>query len=155
MEKNLENVPTNGWQTMRKNTNEHLQVSSSGKRRKTTAERRMKQRRGQTRRRQPKFNSWNSFDPVWLSTSSLLLSSFYCCPFFLLFCCCLSFFFYLMKTLSVKIARLYFSHRLLSIGEHIFQVLFLTCLPHQQLLAFSSRSSMLTHIPCCQTFKKG
>ena len=33
--------------------------------------------------------------------------------------------------------RKYFSHRLSSIGEYIFQVLFLTCLPHQQLLAFS------------------
>ena len=46
--------------------------------------------------------------------------------------------FYLTKTLSVESARLYFSHRLSSIGEYIFQVLFLTCLPHQQLLAFSS-----------------
>ena len=33
-----------------------------------------------------------------------------------------------------------FSHQLLSIGEYIFQVLFLTCLPHQQLLLFSLKS---------------
>ena len=38
----------------------------------------------------------------------------------------------------------YFSHRLSSIGEYIFQVLFLTCVPHQQLLAFSSWSSTMT-----------
>ena len=71
--------------------------------RQTTTERRKKQRRGQTRRRQPFFRL-----PL---SSSLLLSS----------CCCLSFFFYLTKTLSVKRARLYFSHCLLSTGEYIFQ----------------------------------
>ena len=41
-------------------------------------------------------------------------------------------------------ALVYFSHRLSSIGDYIFQVLFLTCLAHQQLLAFSS----------CQRFHK-
>ena len=62
------------------------------------------------------------FGPVWLPpfrlSSSLLLSSF---------CCCLSFFFYLTKTVSVESVRVYFCHRLSSIGEYILQVLFLTC----------------------------
>ena len=41
----------------------------------------------------------------------------------------LSFFFNLMKTLSqVSKALVYFSHRLLSIGEYIFQVFFLKCM---------------------------
>ena len=35
-------------------------------------------------------------------------------------------------------ALVYFVHRLSSIGEYIFQALFLTCVPHQQLLAVSS-----------------
>ena len=41
---------------------------------------------------------------------------------------------------SVESASLYFSHCLSSIGEYIFHVLFLTCLLHQHLSAFSSRS---------------
>ena len=63
----------------------------------------------------------NSFDPVWLLPPHLSSS-----PLLPSFCCCLSFFFYLTKTLSVESTRLYFSHRLSSIGEYIFQVLFLS-----------------------------
>ena len=85
----------------------------------------------------------------WTSVFILenLLIQFGClllvCPllcFFLVFIVCLSFMFYLTKTLSVESVRLYFSHRLSSIGEYIFQVVFLTCLPHQQLLVFSTKS---------------
>ena len=38
-----------------------------------------------------------------------------------------------------------FSHRSSSIGEHSFLVLFLTCLPHQQLLAFSQSTVSTGH----------
>ena len=60
-------------------------------------------------------------------SSSLLLSSFF------VVVCLLK----LTKTISVESACL-LSHHLSSIGEYIFQVLFLMCLPHQQLLTFST-----------------
>ena len=52
---------------------------------------------------------------------------------------------------SVERARLYFSHRLSSIGEYIFQVLFLMCLPRQQLLAFSSHGYGQSNVPVSYT----
>ena len=116
---------THHWMTNdEKNTNEcfrHL-VSLASKRRKTDNNKK-KQRMGQR-------NFKNEyFDPISLPPSPLSFASF---------CCCMSFFFYLTKTLSVKSARSYFSHHLSFIGEYSFQALFLTCLLHQQLLAFSS-----------------
>ena len=92
-----------------KNTSERFRhlVSSSGKRRKTNKNKKKKEAEKRT------YES-----PVRLPprlSSSLLLSSF---------CCCLSFFFYLTKTLSVESAHLYFSHRLSSIDEYIFQDVF-------------------------------
>ena len=66
-------------------------------------------------------------DSVWLpsdrQSSCLLLSSF---------CCCLSFVFNLRKNVSKALVCFY--HRSSSIGEYSFLLLFLTCLPHQQLL---------------------
>ena len=50
-------------------------------------------------------------------------------------------------------ALVYFSHRSSSIGEYIFQVRFLTCLTHQQLLAFSSNKYVFTQaIGACVLF---
>ena len=77
--------------------------------------------------------------------SSLLFSV---SSFFLL----LTVFFFLSDEDTNVSARLYFSHSLSSIGEFIFRVFFLTCLPHQQLLAFSSvfdwkfRNKLICHI---------
>ena len=67
-------------------------------------------------------------DPPSCLSSSLHLSSF---------CCCLSVFFYLTKTLSVESARLFFSSFVVHWWVR-FPSFFLTCLPHQHLLAFSS-----------------
>ena len=109
----MENVLTNGRQTMRKiqtSPFDTLCLRQVKENRQTTTKRRKKQRRRQTR----------------IQFGCLLLV----CPllffffFLLLWCCCC--FFYLTKTLSVESSRLYFSHRLSSIDEYIFHVLFLT-----------------------------
>ena len=69
-------------------------------------------------------NQKDSLGPVWLFPSRLSSSLPLSC-----FCCCLSFLFYLTKTLSVESVRLFVClfvfHRLSSIDEYIFQILFL------------------------------
>ena len=100
VEKNLENVLTNGRQTMRK-INERFRhlVSLSGKRRKTT-------KTGTDEKETT--GRWVQFGcPPRLSPS--LLSSF---------CCCLSFLFYLTKTPSGESACFFFSSFFVHWGVH-------------------------------------
>ena len=76
---------------------------------------------------------WFSLVASFSSALSLLLSSF---------CCCLIYLPLPEEDLMSK-ALVCLYHRSSSIGEYSFLVLFLTCLPHQQLLAFSYRLCLI------------